>query len=261
VRPGLADEPKQPVPDAPTKGEPDQVLVFRIQPDQPKQPPGEPSARGRAADPTRTTPLPGRAGAAAIAELKDELELLEAQGVTKQAQVKATEVAVKAAQRKLELLTPLQRTGQVAQGEVIATQAELESAQAQMDVKKAELAEHMVKVKQAKRRLESASRGAAGEGDPRLANIAREHMDDWVRGLDATAKERAKAETDQLRAQFEKLQKQSVDLAAQRNELARQLAHVTAQQEAIAADLQKLKAMIDGQMKTVPDRPGSTPKR
>jgi beta-lactamase regulating signal transducer with metallopeptidase domain len=268
VRPGLADEPKQPVPDAPTKGDPSDVLVFRFSQDQPKQAGGEPPARGRVADPTRSTPPSGRAGAAAIAELKDELELLEAQAATKQAHVRAAEVAVKAAQRKLELLAPLQKTGQVAQGEVIAAQAELETSQAQLDVKKAELGEHMVRVKQAKRRLETASVGDAGDGRTKPANpyqrAYQERAEEWLRGLDAVEKEKkdqAIAERDQLRAQFEKLQKQSVDLAAQRNELARQLSQVTAQQEAIAADLQRLKKMMDGQMKIAPDRAGPTPKR
>lgn len=81
----------------------------------------------------------------------DEIELLEAQLMTKRAHLQVAKAAIYAADRKLDLL----KSSSAPKMEIYQAEDERNLARAKLDVQEAELREHEIKLKQAKRRLEA----------------------------------------------------------------------------------------------------------
>jgi beta-lactamase regulating signal transducer with metallopeptidase domain len=106
--------------------------------------------------------MPRAANPAEVQQLRDEVELLEAQRETKRAQLEAAVVTLRGAQRQLDSITPLHKSGAASEGDLLSARTQVETAQAQVEVRKAELKEHEVKLTQAKRRLPDQPSNRAG---------------------------------------------------------------------------------------------------
>jgi RNA polymerase sigma factor (sigma-70 family) len=87
-------------------------------------------------------------------DLRDELELLEAQLATKRAEIEGTVVRADLANQALARLKSLVERGAVSTTELVQAQSEATFQGAQAGVKKAEAAEIQVRIKQVKRRLD-----------------------------------------------------------------------------------------------------------
>jgi hypothetical protein len=84
---------------------------------------------------------------------RDEVELLEAQLKGKQAQVHEVEVKLALARQNALQMEQLGKNGSIPQSEVLKARSESQILQAQLDAKRAELAEAELRLAQAKRRL------------------------------------------------------------------------------------------------------------
>ncbi|MBX9626641.1 MAG: hypothetical protein K2X82_22760 [Gemmataceae bacterium] len=93
--------------------------------------------------------------------LREEVELLEAQLGTKEAYIRAAEVAVDGPKVRLARLAKLAQAGTVTEDEVEAVKVEVRLAEAQLAIRKAEANEVAVKLKHARGRLERAGKRAA----------------------------------------------------------------------------------------------------
>jgi beta-lactamase regulating signal transducer with metallopeptidase domain len=161
LAPGMADGPKAapemlpPLPDDPP---PPPV------PARPRElaPRGADDVRGRMRDDALMIPAtdqslprsaPPKPPAADVGLLKDELELLEAQTQVKQAHVRAAERGVKSAERAFSLIKQGVAQGSVSQAELAHSEEVLEKAMSELDIRKAELMEHQVRVRQVARRV------------------------------------------------------------------------------------------------------------
>ena len=137
---------------------------FPGQPDQKGAQPWGPGFSGR---------LSPAAARRIIPQYEEELELTEAQRDIRKAHVRAAEVAVKAAETQFALLD---RSGNnVPQIERTKARLEVDAAQAQLEIKIAEMKEVEVRIKYSKKRLEDAKASAAaplpvrdGRFDPRI---------------------------------------------------------------------------------------------
>ena len=270
VRPGLAEDPK-PKPEPQPLGDPADVVVFKY-PEDPIKPAASPAVT--AVRISQTDALARSAAAPAdVSRLRDDLELLEAQGATKAAQVKAAEVAVRAAERRLALVKGQAGQGVVPMFELAAVQSEAENAHAQLEIRQAELKEHFVRVKQAKRRLDDFHRpatatattadplirGAADQAAQLAANKARRDRAeeaDRRAAADAARKDgdMMAREMAQLAEELNRAKVMADQLARQRDSLARQLEEVTKQQDAIRAKMAKMADVLDDMKKRYPDR-------
>jgi chromosome segregation ATPase len=207
------------------------------------------------------TPVP----TADVVRIKDDLELLEAAGHTKAAHVRAAEVAVNAARRKLDLVRKV-GGGVIAGADQATIESELESAEAQLEVRKAEYGEHAVKVKQAKRRLDEAlgSRPAAGPANVREKRPLGDATDAEVRRLRSTEKlrpadtdaERAAVAIVRLREELEKTRAIFDDLTAKRKVIDDQLKILSQQQDALKAQMKKVDADLQDLRKKYPNEGG-----
>jgi septal ring factor EnvC (AmiA/AmiB activator) len=164
LAPGFADEPK-PTP-----------AVVPASADEPPAPPAvaPPAARWRGGDDrvwvadagvgwtAQNTPAAYYVDDAGRARLKDEVELLEAQMNVKKAHLTAAERGVKSATGAYDRIKKLAGQGTVSQEEVAKAEEGVEKAMSEIDIRKAELQEHMVRLKQAMRRL--------NEGTPTAQN-------------------------------------------------------------------------------------------
>jgi beta-lactamase regulating signal transducer with metallopeptidase domain len=166
LAPGLADEPKPP------------PAVADVDDPPPVPPPPAAVDRSRAADEFRrhgmrdeadmlppaapqvawTTQPDARSGQA---DLRDEVELLEAQLTTKRAHVRAAERGLKSAATSYDLIRKMAQQGTVSQEEVGKAEATLGNAESELEIRKAEMDEHQVRLKQAKRRLAAGNSPAA----------------------------------------------------------------------------------------------------
>jgi beta-lactamase regulating signal transducer with metallopeptidase domain len=134
----------------PTTGGP--ASAPRSTPGSPGAPPGAaPSGPGMGS--MMPPGMPRAVSPTEIQQLRDEVELLEAQRETKRAQLEAAVVTLRGAQRQLDSITPLHKSGAASEGDLLSARTQVETAQAQVEVRKAELKEHEVKLTQAKRRL------------------------------------------------------------------------------------------------------------
>jgi beta-lactamase regulating signal transducer with metallopeptidase domain len=141
----------------------------------PNQAPGDPA---RPADPVRdadrklrtadallndllpkATPGPSGIAGDQRADLRDEIELLEAQLDVKKAEVQAAVAELGQARERLDHLKTLVAKGYASTGMVTSAQAEVNKLESQVLVKRAELKEPEVRLKQAKRRLEQLQHG------------------------------------------------------------------------------------------------------
>jgi len=246
VRPGLAEEPKSP--DDPNPAQKTEVAktIAVFTSDGPAQ--GE----GEGEKPLGIKVRVAGSPPAEVAALADEVELLEAQGVTKAAQVKAAEIVVRAAMRKLELYKGQARGGAIPQSELSAVETEAETAAAQLDVRKAEYKEHQVRVNQAKRRLEGARRVAVTATVEQHSRRASDLMPSGKTktgekerplGDDARAandRKKLQVEIARMMSEVERSQNVAASLAAQRAQLTKQLDELARQQEEARARVEKM---------------------
>jgi chromosome segregation ATPase len=256
VVPGLADDVPKPT-EEPPAGEPGETIKLQLRfANEPKEPADEPAKRADLR--SRAVNEPAAVTPADVARLRDEVELLEAAGDTKKAHVRAAEVAVRTAQEKFEFLASMKKKGYIAEGEVSTARNEIEAATAQLDVRKAELNEHLVKVKQAKRRLDAtqgATRPAADATDlPRKR--APGALDAGLQRLGAAERDKLKLDAAKVQNQLARTEEMVKMLADQRKLLAAELKNVTDKQAALTADMVKLKQMLDELKKNHPDAAG-----
>lgn len=118
------------------------------------------------AQPAHAPPLPMTANTAhsQTQSLRDEIEMLEAQRGTKRAQLDVAKISMEAAARRFELLAGMK--GQVSKTDLNQGEDEVNIARGKLAVQQAELSEHEVKIKQAKRKLESTPQPAIGFYSP-----------------------------------------------------------------------------------------------
>jgi hypothetical protein len=253
LRPGLADDVVVPAADPPAVKRWD-VEVFKFL-DDGSQPDPRPKVKPKSApvDERAYPRLPSSLAPAAAdaARLRDELELLEAAGQTKAAHVRAAEVAVAAAARQLEQLR--RHPGTVAQTEIVAVQNALDSAQAQLDVRKAEMNEHAVKVKQAKRRLEAAAGDRPVEMRLDRKVPAADPRDRKPPATEAAPNVEAMR---QIRDALTTTQAVLQDLTAKRQQLEAQLKDISKQQEMVVSQMERLRAAMEDVYKKYPDAGG-----
>jgi hypothetical protein len=115
------------------------VPLPAVQPAQPGQP--------------RVVPAP----AARLAQLEEDLEVLEAARDVKKARVRAAEVGIAGAKARVDLLAKINADGGIVSAtEQNTAKFDLEMAKAQLGIRMAELKEAEVKVKYAKKRLDDA---------------------------------------------------------------------------------------------------------
>lgn len=98
-------------------------------------------------------------------ELRDTVELLEAQVQVRQAELKAADAALQAASREVKRLKVMAAQGVVDARVLENQQARQETCQAELEVKKASLLEPIIRLKQARRRLEKLEPGKKGTTD------------------------------------------------------------------------------------------------
>ncbi|MBX9580930.1 MAG: hypothetical protein K2X87_11530 [Gemmataceae bacterium] len=192
-------------------------------------------------------PPPGRPPAAARAA-REEVELLEAHLATKQAYVKAAEVAVEGPKVRLTRLARLAAAGTVTEDEVEAAKVEVKLAEAQLAIRKAEANEVAVRLKHARARVERTGKQAAAE--PELRRLA-----------EAAEKARAEAArtgatAEQLRVRYETMSRTydpntPVILNAERT-----LKAARARAEAAEAKAAATEAEIDRQRAEIEGKPG-----
>jgi beta-lactamase regulating signal transducer with metallopeptidase domain len=117
----------------------------------PADPAGEAGSR-----PAQETPSAQPAGAAALDELRAEVEVREAQLAAKRAQLDAAQAALRYAEQVLARLLTLHKRQAVTQEEVDQAQAQREARKADVEVSRANLRETEVRLVQARRRLAAA---------------------------------------------------------------------------------------------------------
>jgi RNA polymerase sigma factor (sigma-70 family) len=129
-------------------------------------------------DPFSTEPLPPeriktaseaerRLRAEAAQQVQDEIELLEAQLEAKQAELRAAHAMVEAAKLEAARVSDLVKKGLSSQGELGRMQQDMAAREAQVLLKRAEMKEPEIRLKQARRRLAAlqGSRDQPGRGD------------------------------------------------------------------------------------------------
>jgi beta-lactamase regulating signal transducer with metallopeptidase domain len=94
-----------------------------------------------------------------ISELQDEIELLEAQATTKKAMIEASAIGVESGAKQAKLIEEAVARGAAPVSEKLTIESNLARARAEIGVRKAELNEVEVRIKQAKRKLEEAKKG------------------------------------------------------------------------------------------------------
>lgn len=118
---------------------------------QPKAGQIQPVLPGGAAQPALS-----KAAANRIAAAEEEVETLEAHRDTRNAHVRAAEVAVEMTRVKASRTNRLVQTGAVTKEEADTAKLEVEMAKAQLEIRIAEMKEVEVKIKYAKKRLDDA---------------------------------------------------------------------------------------------------------
>ncbi|MFO0805827.1 MAG: hypothetical protein U0791_22210 [Gemmataceae bacterium] len=127
----------------------------------------QPGGFAQPANPFGTT----RVTAATLARYEEEAEVLDAQLDVKKAYIKAAEVAVAGSKLKLDRVIKLEANKAISVEEVALAKFELETAVAQLEIRKAEAKEVEVRVKFAKKRVED------GKANIRVAPAARPAVD------------------------------------------------------------------------------------
>lgn len=155
-------------------------------------PPGNPDP---APPPNR---FPGTARAA-----REEAELLEAHLATKEAYVKAAEVAVEGPKVKLTRVSRLARAGTVTEDEVEAAKVEVRLAEVQVAIRKAEANEVAVRLKHVRARVERAGKQAAAEPKLRALTAAA--------GAAREQAEAARREVERPQQDFDLIRKRTAD--------------------------------------------------
>jgi beta-lactamase regulating signal transducer with metallopeptidase domain len=154
----------------------------------------------RAVRPPRTVAQQTRAEQ--IEKLQDEVELLEVQLEVKRAQMSAGEQSVKRAMQHLDRLQQLSNQGAVSMEVLEKARDEVEAQQVQLLIKRAELKEPEVLLKQARRRL------ANLQGERRPGGSAANQRETATKRTNPTSQygRPATESADQLKALLQKLQ-------------------------------------------------------
>lgn len=174
LAPGLADEPK-PASSATTVAEdpppppepPPPATRWRVTDDgnraravEEYKRLGNVQSTAPAADASRFTTSP-YLDESAKTRLKDEVELLEAQMEVKRAHIRAAERGVKAATTAFDRMKQARNSGAVSAEQYGQAEEALEKSISELDIRKAEMNEHQVRLTQTKRRLSEANAPAA----------------------------------------------------------------------------------------------------
>jgi beta-lactamase regulating signal transducer with metallopeptidase domain len=253
--PTLADDP----PPTPAAGPTRPVEAREPQDPRPTTPAAEPLPRP---DPRpRSTPAEPRTGgppaaanrytaAEEVERLKDEVELLAAQRETKMATVRVAETALKQAVTNIARIERLHKSGAAPQEELDKLQSEVENAKAQLDVRRAELAEHEVKMAQAKRRLDRATAPRSSVPNPINPAASRRPADPTHTPPPLDSNSIPPATGDDIRIRFEKLRAEMDNLAreteefkAARREIEARLKQLDAQEQRLAARRDQLRQL------------------
>jgi hypothetical protein len=112
----------------------------------------------------KMVPLPPRESA--TSRLEEEVEVLEAQRDIKKAYVKAAEIGVKAAHVGLDKISRIVASGAVGKEDADRAKLEVEMAEAQLEIRVAEMKEVEVKIKHTKKRLDEAKAPPPGFRPP-----------------------------------------------------------------------------------------------
>jgi hypothetical protein len=104
---------------------------------------------------------------ARLEDVRDEVELLEAQLAVKQAEVEAAKVVLEAAIVRLSRSKELRRSSAVSEEQLALALYDQQTARAQFAIRKAELREPEVRLKQARRRLKALETAARPADLPR----------------------------------------------------------------------------------------------
>jgi beta-lactamase regulating signal transducer with metallopeptidase domain len=227
------------------------------QADQPEQPtrygqsPAAPQQGQRAVRPPRTVQQQNRAEQ--IEKLRDEIELLEVQFEVKQAQLAAAEQAVTLAMQRLKRVEQIASQGAISMEERERARTEAETQKIQLQVKRAELKEPAVLLKQARRRLArlEGQNQPQGQAEPRRTSSGRAapaagqsnraapdsaaQLGALQQQLNLTDRQR-----EQLMAEFQRLQQELKSTAAQKDQLDKQMKEAEAQRARETALLEKL---------------------
>lgn len=112
--------------------------------------------------------LGGRVSPTVLARYEEEAEVLEAQLDVKKAYIKAAEVSMLGSKVKLDRVLKLEANKAITSEEVMLARFDVESAAAQLDIRKAEAKEVEVKLKHAKKRVEDGKAGLRPAPAPKL---------------------------------------------------------------------------------------------
>jgi hypothetical protein len=156
ARPALDPEPAE----RPAESEPKERTADR-------DPPAKPARAGE-----------DRAGAEALRQARDEVELLEAQLDVRRAELGEVEARVKQVKRRLAQVEAVAVAGTISERELQKARDEAELLPAQLGPKQAQVREAETRLRQARRRLEGLQPARQGAGDPnRLATFAERLFD------------------------------------------------------------------------------------
>jgi beta-lactamase regulating signal transducer with metallopeptidase domain len=225
--------------------------------------PAEATEPPPAADPLRPDPPPRPAPAAAasrpappaaanrsmpaeeVERINDEVELLEAQRETKVAMVRVAEAAVKQAVVNYNRVEQLRKSGAVPPEEIDKLRGEVENAEAQLAVRRAELKEHEVKIAQARRRAErAAARGRPAPPSPgNLIPSVTMPIRPPAPAPSRPARDSLQARLDDLKEQADRLARETESLRATRREIEDRLKQLDAHERQLQEQRDRLKQL------------------
>jgi outer membrane protein TolC len=170
--------------------------------------------------------------------LEESVEQLEAALDVKKAYVKAADVGVSVAKARHTMMSQAFKAGAIKEPDVEVARIEVESALAQLDIRKAEMREVEVKLKQTKKRLDEAKTAPAPAAPPARKPEATAVTDAQI----AAAKikvEKAKATVEAAQSKLDEVKK-----AAERG-IVPQAEYLQAQQGVTVAELDLLVAQSE----------------
>jgi hypothetical protein len=103
--------------------------------------------------------------AALLEQARDEIELVQAQLVAKEADLRAAKAGLQIAQQSLGQIKALNERGAVSAGDLLKAQSEVTKAESDVIIKEAALQEPAVRLKQAQRRLKALEQAPAKASD------------------------------------------------------------------------------------------------
>ncbi len=153
------------------------------------------------AQPDRRADSP--AASSTLADLRDAVEVMEAQLQGKMAELRGAEAKAKSAKAAVDFRESSAREGRITQTVWLETQAALQAAQTELDVKVAEVQEFEVRLKQAKRRVEAEDARLKREVERARAELARTEILHKQGAVSIGEVETARARFDELMFQLD----------------------------------------------------------